>query len=160
MAVDLSGKRLALLKVAVPNLSRAAFVFDRRDEASQHIVSAYLNAAKPLGVSLRPVEIAAPDEIERAFSAIARDGADGVVTVSSSMMFNERARIGSSALAHKLPTEVPVAEMVKYGPLISYGGDFPDYFRRAAGYIDKILKVQSRLISPSSSPHASNCPSI
>jgi putative ABC transport system substrate-binding protein len=56
------------------------------------------------------------------------------------MFFNERARIGASALAHKMPTAVGNAEMVPLGPLLSYGPDFLDYFRRAAGYMDKILK--------------------
>ena len=55
-------------------------------------------------------------------------------------MFNERARIGASALAHKVPTEVINAQMVKFGPLLSYGQDYPEYFRRAAGYVDRILK--------------------
>jgi putative tryptophan/tyrosine transport system substrate-binding protein len=56
------------------------------------------------------------------------------------MMFNERARIGAFVLAKKLPTEVGVGEMVPFGPLLSYGLDFPDYFRRAVSYVDKILK--------------------
>jgi hypothetical protein len=56
------------------------------------------------------------------------------------MMFNERARVGSSALAQKIPTMGVVSEEVLYGLLLSYGQDFPDYFRRAAAYVDKILK--------------------
>ena len=56
------------------------------------------------------------------------------------MQFNERARIGSLALAQKLPTIVGIAEMVPHGPLLSYGQDFPDFFRRAVHYVDRILK--------------------
>jgi putative ABC transport system substrate-binding protein len=55
-------------------------------------------------------------------------------------MYNERAQVGASALAHKVPTISAPAEQVPYGLLLSYGPDFPDYFRRAAGYVDKILK--------------------
>jgi putative tryptophan/tyrosine transport system substrate-binding protein len=55
-------------------------------------------------------------------------------------MFNERARIGSFVLAKGLPAEVAVAEMLPFGPLLSYGQDFPDYFRRAVSYVDRILK--------------------
>ncbi|MDB5604102.1 MAG: hypothetical protein JWP25_1002 [Bradyrhizobium sp.] len=55
-------------------------------------------------------------------------------------MYNERAQVGASALAHKVPTISAPAEQVPYGLLLSYGPDFPDYFRRVAGYVDKILK--------------------
>jgi putative ABC transport system substrate-binding protein len=74
------------------------------------------------------------------FSALAQEGIDGVVIAGSAMQFNERARIGSLVLAEKLPTIVGIAEMVPYGPLLSYGQDFPDFFRRAVRYVDKILK--------------------
>jgi putative tryptophan/tyrosine transport system substrate-binding protein len=140
MAVDLSGKRLALLKEAVPNLSRVGLLVDSRDPVSQRVVSAYSSAAKVLDLSLEPFEVAAPDAIEPAFSAIARSGLNGVVVGPGSIMFNERARIGSSALAQKIPTEVINAQMVKFGPLLSYGQDYPDFFRRAVAYVDRILK--------------------
>ena len=55
-------------------------------------------------------------------------------------MFNERARIGTFAVKQKIPMEVVVADMVPFGPLLSYGPDFPDFFRRAAAYADKMLK--------------------
>jgi putative ABC transport system substrate-binding protein len=137
MLTDLSGKRLALLKEAIPKLSRVAFLFDPNDPSFQRAASS--NAAKTLGLFLRPVEVPTPDAIERVFSEIARDGFDGA-EVSGSMMFNERARVGSSALAHKMPTMSAIAEMVPYGLLMSYGQDFPDYFRKAAGYVDRILR--------------------
>jgi putative tryptophan/tyrosine transport system substrate-binding protein len=140
MAVDLSGKRLALLKEAVPNLSRVGLLVDSRDPVSQRVVSAYSSAAKVLDLSLESFEVAAPDAIEAAFSAIARSGLNGVVVGPGSIMFNERARIGSSALAQKIPTEVINAQMVKFGPLLSYGQDYPDFFRRAVAYVDRILK--------------------
>ena len=140
MAVDLSGKRLALLKEAVPNLSRVGLLVDSRDPVSQRVVSAYSSAAKVLDLSLESFEVAAPDAIEAAFSAIARSGLNGVVVGPGSIMFNERARIGSSALAQKIPTEVINTQMVKFGPLLSYGQDYPDFFRRAVAYVDRILK--------------------
>lgn len=140
MSIDLSGKRLSLLKEAVPSLSRVALLADPRDPVSQRVVSAYANAAKSMSLSLQSFDVVAPDDIEHAFAAIARDGLNGVIVGPGSMMFNERARIGSSALAQKMPTEVINGEMVKFGPLLSYGQDFPDYFRRAVAYVDKILK--------------------
>jgi putative tryptophan/tyrosine transport system substrate-binding protein len=89
---------------------------------------------------MRPVEVATPDELEHAFSDIAQVGAGGVVVGPSSMLFNERARIGSLALAQKLPAIEGIGEMVPHGLLLTYGQDFPDFFRRAATYVDKILK--------------------
>jgi putative tryptophan/tyrosine transport system substrate-binding protein len=140
MAIDLTGKRLALLKEAVPNLSRVAVLVDPRDPFTQRTIKAFQAAAEALGISLWPAEVAKPDDIELAFSKIVLDRADGVVFGSGSMLFNERARIGSSALAHRLPALSYIAEMVPHGLLLSYGQDFPDFFRRAAAYIDKILK--------------------
>ena len=85
------------------------------------------------------MEVTSPEAIERAFSEIARDGFDGAI-VGGALMFNERVRVGSSALAHRIPTLSVVGEMVPHGLLMSYGQDFPDYFRKAVGYVDKILK--------------------
>lgn len=71
------------------------------------------------------------------------------------MLFNERARIGSSALTHRLPTLSFIAEMVPHGLLLSYGEDFPDFFRRAAADVDKILRGAKPVDIPSNSPRAS-----
>lgn len=140
MSIDLSGKRLALLKEAVPNLSRVALLVDQTDPFTQRAVKANQAAAEALGISLWPAEVRTPDDIEPAFSKIAQDRADGVILGAGSMLFNERARIGSSALAHRLPALSFVAEMVPHGLLLSYGQDFPDFFRRAAADVDKILR--------------------
>jgi putative ABC transport system substrate-binding protein len=140
MAVDLSGKRLALLKEAVPNLSRVALMLNPKDLATQRVVSSSLAAAKTLGIELRPVEVSSPASIDAALSAMMADGTDGLLVSGGSLMFNERARIGAFALAKKVPVEVAVAEMVPFGPVLSYGPDFPDFFRRAVAYTDKILK--------------------
>ena len=140
MAIDLSGKRLALLKEAVPHLSRVALLVDKTDQFAQRAVKAHQAAAEVLGISLWPAEVSGPDDIEPAFSKIVQDRADGVILGSGSMLFNERARIGSSVLALGLPALSPIAEMVPYGLLLSYGQDFPDFFRRAVAAADKILR--------------------
>jgi putative ABC transport system substrate-binding protein len=140
MAIDLSGKRLGLLKEAVPNLSRVALLTDPRDPFNQRTIKANQVAAEALGISLWPAEITAPDDVEPVFAKIAEDRADGVVFGAGSLLFNLRARIGASALAHRLPGLGFIAEQVPSGLLMSYGQDFPDYFRRAAAYVDKILK--------------------
>jgi putative ABC transport system substrate-binding protein len=140
MAVDLSGKHLALLKEAVPNLSRVALVVEANFPIKERIITTYEKAARDLGISLWPAEIAGPDDVEPVFAKIVADRADGFVLTLGSLLFNLRARIGASALAHRLPAICLIGEEVPYGFLMSYGQDFPDFFRRAAVYTDKILK--------------------
>jgi putative tryptophan/tyrosine transport system substrate-binding protein len=139
MAIDLSGKRLSLFKEAVPKLARVAVVVDPRDPFSKGSAIAYERAARAAGLSIGIFEVMTADEIEQAFSAIARDGFDGAC-VAGPPMYNERARVGASAMEHKVPTISGNAEQVPYNLLLSYGPDFLDYFRRAVGYADKILK--------------------
>ena len=140
MAVDLSGKRLALLKEAVPNLSRVALLLDLFSPNKEGQIKANQTAAEALGISLWPAEISAPDEIEPVFSKIAQDRADAVMRGPGTILFNLRARVGAAALAHRLPIMTYIAEEVPNGFLMSYGQDFPDFFRRAAAYTDRILK--------------------
>ena len=140
MSVDLSGKRLELLKEAVPNLSRVALLLDPTSTVKERTIRANQTAAEALGISLWPAEVSAPDEIEPVFSKIAQDRADAVMRVSGSFLFNERARVGAAALAHRLPIMTYIAEEVPHGFLMSYGQDFPDFVRRAAAYTDRILK--------------------
>ena len=97
-------------------------------------------AAQALGISLWPVEILAPEDVEPAFAKIAQDGADGIVRGPGSALFNWRAQVGASALNHRLPVMTYVAEEVPHGLLMSYGQDVPDFFRRTAVYVDKLLK--------------------
>jgi putative ABC transport system substrate-binding protein len=140
MSVDLSGKRLELLKEAVPNLSRVALLLDLFSPNKERQIKANQTAAEALGISVWPAEISAPDEVEPVFSKIAQDRADAVMRVSGSLLFNERARVGAAALAHRLPIMSYIAEEVPHGFLMSYGQDFPDFVRRAAAYTDRILK--------------------
>src|SRR5205823_13808015 len=129
LTIDLSGKFLALLKEAVPNLSSVALFVDPQFSIMQpHIVPAYTAATKALGLSFRSVVIEAPDAIEPAFAQAQSDHVDGVI-VSGPIFFNERARVGAAALAHRIPTIGFIAEMVPYGLLMSYGQDFTDYSR-------------------------------
>jgi putative tryptophan/tyrosine transport system substrate-binding protein len=139
MSIDVSGKRLGLFKELVPNLSRMAIMVDPRDPAAPRVRAAYEKAAKLLAISTQTFEVTTPDGIEQAFSAISRDGFDGVA-LAAPLLFNERVRIGAAALKHKVPTLSLIAEMVPHGLLLSYGQDFPDFFRRSVGYVDKILK--------------------
>jgi putative ABC transport system substrate-binding protein len=139
MGSDLTGKRLAMLKEAIPSLRRVAFVYDFQLSPSSAAITSFMKTAGTMGLVGQPIQVLKPDDIEPAFSAISRDGFDAAF-VFGSMMFNERRQIGALALAHKMPTMAIIAEMVPYGLLMSYGQDFPDYFRKAAATVDKILK--------------------
>jgi len=140
MTNDLSGKRLELLKEAVPNLSRVAFLVERADPNRVRAIKTNQVAAEALGILQWAAEIATADDIEPVFAKIAQERADGVAWAGGGLLFVERARMGAAAMAYRLPAMVSVAEEVPYGPLMSYGQDLPDYFRRAVVYTDKILK--------------------
>lgn len=139
MTVDLSGKRLALFKEIVPKLSRLALVLDPREPSSKPTAIANERAGRDAGCLIKVFEVTTADEIDPAFSVIARESFDGAFAVGPPM-YNERVQVGASAMAHKVPTIASNAEQVPYGLLLSYGPDFPDHFRRAVGYVDRILK--------------------
>jgi putative tryptophan/tyrosine transport system substrate-binding protein len=139
MAIDLSGKRLALFKEAIPKLARIAVMLDPRDPFSKGSGMAYERAAKSLGFSVEIFEVKTADDIEQAFSTTARDGFDGACVVGPPL-YNERALVGASALEHRVPTISANAEQAPYNMLLTYGPDFLAYFHRAVGYADKILR--------------------
>jgi putative tryptophan/tyrosine transport system substrate-binding protein len=124
----------------VPKLSRVALLLDPTVVAKEKVISANEVAAQALGLSVRPVEIGAPDEIEPTFAKMAQDGINGAAIGPAGLLFAQRARLGAAALTYKMPVMSHVAEAVSYGLLFAYGQDFPDFFRRAVAYTDKILK--------------------
>jgi putative tryptophan/tyrosine transport system substrate-binding protein len=139
LTADTSGKRLGLLKEAIPRLHRVALVFDPKEPTYNTNVASYADPAKALGLDLRHVEIPSPDAIAPTFAAIAKDGFDGAVVVGI-MSLLERARLGAAARSEKVPTISFNAEALPHGFLMSYGIDYTENFRRAAVYVDKILK--------------------
>jgi ABC-type uncharacterized transport system substrate-binding protein len=140
---ELVPKRLDLLKEALPKLSRVAALwhpgaFDER--TMRDMVKRAEAAARTLGVQLQFVEARGPDEFDRAFSAMARERADAFIVFPSVMLFNERRRIVALAAQSRLPAMYQSREFVELGGLIGYGASIPDGTRRAATYVDKILK--------------------
>jgi putative ABC transport system substrate-binding protein len=97
-------------------------------------------AARALGVRLHFVELRGPDDFDRAFSEVTRVRAGAVTCVPGSIFFVERQRLVDLAAKHRLPTVWPFREGVDAGGLMSYAPHLPDLFRRAATYVDKILK--------------------
>jgi len=140
LQIDMSGKRLALLKEAVPHLSRIVFLVDPTIAFKEDILKVNQASAEALGVSLWLEEITGPNDIEPVFSKIVADGANGLVWGPGGLLFVQRARLGAAALAHRLPAMVAVSEEVPSGLLMSYGPDTSDFFRRAVDYTDKIIR--------------------
>ena len=138
---ELSGKLLELLKEAVPGVTRVAFL---GDPAVPHSAPAFREtqvAARVLGVELQLVEVRGKAEFESAFSAMTRERAGAlIVHTPTPLFFAHRKQIADLAVKNRLPTMYGNRDYVDAGGLMSYGVHVPDLYRRAATYIDKILK--------------------
>jgi putative tryptophan/tyrosine transport system substrate-binding protein len=141
MFVDLAGKHLEILKDCIASLSSAALLFNANaSKPSRTYISEVQKAAASLRISLHVVEVGSRDDLEQGFSAIENTHAGAVLLASDSLFFQQRERIAQLALANRVPTIAWTADMADAGVLVSYGADAPDLFRRAATYVDKILK--------------------
>jgi len=142
-APELVGKRLELLKQAVPGVSRVAVLWQPGafgERAEMDTLKRAEVAARDLGVPLQFVEARGPADFDRAFSDMTRARA-GALTVLASNMFNsERRRLVDLAAKNRLPALYSARELVDAGGLMSYGANLADLNRRAATYVDKILK--------------------
>jgi putative tryptophan/tyrosine transport system substrate-binding protein len=138
---ELSAKRLGLLKELIPHVSRVAALWDRAARGSALAVRDTEVAARSLGIALQSVAVRPdPRDYDAAFVAMKRDGAGAVIVVQSSAFFSSYQRIAALALTHRLPSAGGSKEYAVAGGLFSYGADYPDLFRRAAVFVDKILK--------------------
>jgi putative tryptophan/tyrosine transport system substrate-binding protein len=124
----------------VPRAERIAILVDPGNPSHAGLLQAVQHAARILHTELLPVEASAPDEIDGAFAAIAREHADALVVPGGPLVFNQRSRVAELAASHKLPAIYYERELVAVGGLMSYGADLKDMNRRAATYVDKILK--------------------
>jgi putative ABC transport system substrate-binding protein len=139
-APDLAGKNLQLFKEAVPGLTRVGVLWDPGFPGGRQYLSEAEAAAKALGVQLQPVEVRSPDEFDGAFAALTRDRARAAFIAGSPMQFVNRARMAELAVKHHLPTVCALREYVEAGCLIGYGSSVTYQFRRAAYFVDRILK--------------------
>ena len=136
-------KRLQMLKGTVPKISRLAALWHPGafgERTTQDMLKATEAAARTLGVHLQLVEARRPDELDRAFSTMTREHSDALIVFPSSMLFTERRRIVALVAKSRLPSMFNNRESVELGGLISYGVSLTDLNRRAATYVDKILK--------------------
>ena len=138
--LDTAGKRLQLLKEAVPNLSRIAALWDPDFVGGRELFRAAEAAAPGLGLQLQLVAARGPGELDGAFAAMRRERAGAVVLVGSPTLFAHRLRIAELAVKHRLPTVCAVREYAEAGCLIGYGPSLIDQYGRAAYFVDRILK--------------------
>ena len=143
LSPELVPKRLALLKEALPKVSRVAALWHPGafgDRTTRDMLKQTEAAARALGVQLQLVEVRGLDEIDRAFSTMTKERPDALVVFPSPMLFGGRSRIVDLAAKHRLPSMTGNREYVEVGGLIAYGASVTDLYRRAATYVDKILK--------------------
>jgi ABC-type uncharacterized transport system substrate-binding protein len=143
LAPDLVGKRLELLKQAVPGSRRIAVLWhpgDYGERTEKQMLQEADVAARALGVRLQVVEARGPEDFDRAFSDMTRARADAVTVQSTNIFFIERRRLVDLAAKNRLPAMYLVREFVDAGGLMSYAANVADLFRRAATYVDKVLK--------------------
>ena len=140
LTVDLGSKRLDLLKEAIPRISRVSVLWNPDDPARVLEVRATQAAAERLGVRLQSTEVRSRSEIERAFSAMAKERPDALIVQQDPLTITHRARIAELALKNRLPTIAPFREFPEAGGLMAYGTNLVDLYRRAPTYVDKILK--------------------
>jgi putative ABC transport system substrate-binding protein len=136
----LAGKRLELLKGAVPGTSRVSVLWTPDDPATTGRWSEMQEGASALGITLHSAPVIDSSHFDTAFEAILQARAQAVVVLGSPFLFVNAARIAEFALHHRLPSVATRGEFAHAGGLMAYGPDFRDLTRRAAGYVNKILK--------------------
>jgi putative ABC transport system substrate-binding protein len=140
MLSDMSVKRLELLKESFPKRNRVAALWAPVDREARLGIKETTEAAKVLSLRLRPLEIKSGDDIERAFTAIINKRDSALAVILSPIITLSSKRIVELALKHKLPGIYPTRQFVEEGGLMAYGPLIGDLYRRAAAYVDKILK--------------------
>jgi ABC-type uncharacterized transport system substrate-binding protein len=134
------GKRLELLREAVPKFTEVGVVIDPDYAAADGTLNVILPAARALGLNARVYEVRSGAELEAAFAAAVRDSVQALYVPEAPLLLTRRAEIAELATSMRLPAIYTFREYVQSGGLMSYGSDLPDLYRRAATYVDKILK--------------------
>ena len=137
---ELAGKRLQLLTEIVPRLARLAVLLNPTNPSHALAIQQMQTAARSFGIELHVVEASAPDKLDSAFATVAAVHADSLVVLPDGMFFGQHPRIVALTAASHLPALFPEKEVVKAGGLMAYGPSVPASFRRAAAYVDKILR--------------------
>jgi putative ABC transport system substrate-binding protein len=137
--LELNAKRLEVLKEALPHLSRVGVLLKRDNPVNGPLLGAMEDAAQALKIQLQSVEVRDPTDLENAVSALAKGQAGAIAVQEEAMLIAQAVRIADLAKKYRLPT-VGFLEYARAGGLLAYGVSFPDLWRRAAGFVDKILR--------------------
>ena len=140
MTPDLDGKRLELLKESFPKVARVAFLWMPSGSMGNVPLKDMEAAAKALGVKLQSLEVRSLDDFESAFARAKRDGAQALITYPGPLINTQQRQVLDFAAKKRLPAMYPNSEFVEAGGLMSYSPNYTDLFRRAADFVDKILK--------------------
>jgi len=140
IVTEVSTKHLELLRAAVPRLSRVAVLINPLNSADALILEQIHGAAYASGIKVLAVEASTAGQIEAGFAAMARTRAGAVIVAADELFDVQRSQIARLALAKRLPTIFSNRELTEAGGLMSYGQDLAEQYRRAATYVDKILK--------------------
>jgi putative tryptophan/tyrosine transport system substrate-binding protein len=149
---SISGKWLELLKEVVPSVTRAAIIRDAAITAGTGQFAAIQAVAPSLGIEVSPIGVHDAEEIKRAIGAFARSSNGGLIVTGSALAAVHRDLIVTLAARHKLPAVYSFRYFATVGGLISYGPDSMDPYRRAAGYVDRILKGERPADLPVQAP--------
>jgi putative ABC transport system substrate-binding protein len=150
--LGMSGKWLELLKEIAPRVTRVAVLRDTAISVGIGQLGAIQSVASSFGVELSPLGVSDAGEIERAVAAFARSPNGGLIVTGSTLAIVHRELIATLAARHRLPAVYPFRFFVTVGGLISYGPDSIDPYRRAAGYVDRILKGEKPADLPVQAP--------
>jgi len=137
---DAAAKRVELIQEVMPRISRLAVLRNPTNSGSRFPLKETEAGAKRLGIRLQILEARSPDDLEGAFRAATKEQANALIVLADALFFAQRGRLGNLGVKHRLPAMFDDAQSVDAGGLISYGASLTDLFRRAAGYVDKILK--------------------
>jgi putative tryptophan/tyrosine transport system substrate-binding protein len=140
MSPDLGAKKLELLKEAVPGLSRVAIMWNPDVRGAVLEYRETEGGARSLRLLLQSVEVSSADDFDRAFSAVTTGRAEALTVATSPIVFTSRGRIASLAQKNRLPSMYGLREFADAGGLMAYGPSSTEGWRRAAAYVDKILK--------------------
>jgi putative ABC transport system substrate-binding protein len=140
MATDLGAKRLELLKEVVPRLSRVVVLWNADNPYSVLVFKETQAGGRTLGIEVRSLEVRGPDDFDSAFEAAKGLRPDALITVEDPLTGDHRTRIAEFTARQQLPSLHGIRDFVAAGGLISYGPSIADLFRRAAYYVDKILR--------------------
>ena len=140
-AAELDAKRLEILKAAVPAITCVAVLWSSTSPRSARRWRDIDRAARALGLQLKSLDVQRPEGLEEAFRVAAREKpADALITVRNPVVVVHHREVAELAIRHRLPSMYDDRAFVEAAGLMSYGADLPDLYRRAAGYVDRILK--------------------